>query len=84
MIRVTRIVRQNLVFIVVAFGKKRRKTKTASKVNTLLSSEYCSVLMQSILILRFEYMLSYGASKLTASCVLLSMSTISSSNFEYK
>ena len=37
-----------------------------------------------IIILRFLQMLSYGEPKLTTSCVLLSMSTMSTSNFEYE
>ena len=58
--------------------KKTEKTKTASKANTQPSTEYCSVRMPIIIILSI-----HGGSKSTTSCVLLSMSTMSSSNFEY-
>ena len=66
--------------IVVAFTKRRRKKKRkiASKANTQPSSECCSVRTRIILILCFAYfLLSYGESKLTTSCVLFSMSTMS-------
>ena len=60
------------------------QTKTAMKVNTQCSIEYCSVSTGIVPILRFLYMLSHRESKSTTSYVLLSMSTMSTSNFEYE
>ena len=64
-------------FSSVAFTKKEER-------NTQPSTEHCRVHTRIIFILCFVYtMLSYGESKSTTSCVLLSMSTLSTSNFEY-
>ena len=74
------------VLVIAAFIKKRRKKKTkpASNANTQPSTEYYSVRMQIIIILCFMYMTIHGESKSTTSCVLSSMSRISTSNFEYE
>ena len=74
------------VLVVAAFPKKKeerrkKKTKTASKANTQPSNEYCSIRMRIILILWFFKKLGHGES---TSCVLLSMSTMCTSNFEYE
>ena len=75
----TRIIHQNLQLLLHLQKKKRRmkKTKTANKANTQTSSKCCSVRTRIIHILCFVY-------QLTTSCILLSMSTMSTSNFEYE
>ena len=62
------------VLAVVVFTRKK-KTKTLSNTST----EYCSVCTQIILVFCFVYMLSYAESKSTTWCILLSMSTMSTS-----
>ena len=75
------------VLVVAAFTKKEEKkknTKTARKASTKPSTEYCSVnMIRIILISCFVYMLVHRELKSTTLCVLLSMSMMSISNFEY-
>ena len=68
---------KSTAFIGGAFTKKRRKKKTSTtrKPNTQPSTEHCSVRMRIILIL---------CRRVETSCVLLSISMMSTSNFEYE
>ena len=67
------------------YKKKTKKKKGKGKEsNTQLSAEYCSVDMRIIHMLWFLEMSIHGESKLTTSCVVLSTSRMSTSNFEYE
>ena len=83
MIRVIRIIHQNLQSCIYKKKKKKTKTKTASKANTQPSTEFCRVRIRIILILWFVYMSIHGEWKSTTSCLLLSMSTMSTLDFKY-
>ena len=68
------MIRTHLSFLVVG-------AKIASKANTQPFIEHCSVRMRIILIVYFVYMSTHGDSAL---CVLLSISTMCTSNFRYQ
>ena len=87
MIQVIRIIHQHLQFFSCCCIYKERRnktTKTGSKTNTQPSTEYSSVRMRFKLILCFAYMSIHDESKSTTSSVLLSMSRMSSTSFEYE
>ena len=77
------------ILVVVAFTKKeerkrQRQRQQAKQTLNLLLSIIVFVCESYLFCVSCIRMLSYGKSKSTTSCILLSMSTMSTSNFEFK